>query len=225
MKQGDSLELLQALQEELSHRKAKRAARLRNQVVERLTALRSATSSREQISQELSLFPPHQHQSASRSPEEPPSHHPEPPPARTPALSETPRAETRTTPPPLPPITNRPEEVLSAWTALEVLSPPAYVRPEDLAGGARTRVSTLSGSALPWERGERSRPNQRLYYQVILGAIKMEPAVERLIERYGDTRPERPGVRGKAVLAAVVVDHQGRLVESPAVGVSSFGWG
>ena len=108
---------------------------------------------------------------------------------------------------------------------MEVLSPPAYVRPEDLAGGARTRVATLGESALPWERGKRARPNQRLYHQVVLGSIKMEPAVERLIERYGDTRPERPGARGKAVLAAVGVDRQGRLVESPAVGVSSFGWG
>jgi hypothetical protein len=108
---------------------------------------------------------------------------------------------------------------------LEVLSPFAYVRPEDSAGGDRTRVATLSESALPWERGEGSRPNLRLYYQVVLGSIKMERAVERLIERYGDSPPERPGARGKAVLAVVVVDRQGRLVESPAVGIPSFGWG
>jgi hypothetical protein len=108
---------------------------------------------------------------------------------------------------------------------LEVLSPPAYVRPEDLAGGDRMRIATLSESALPWERGEKSRPNQRLYYQVILGSVKMEPAVERLIEQYGDTRPEKPGARGKAALAVVVVDRQGQLIESPAVSISSFGWG
>lgn len=224
--QNDSLELLHALQEELTHRKTERAARLRAQVTERLTALSSATSSREQTSQELPLFPPHQHQSASRSYEEQPSHRPESPPAKAPAPSETPRAGARTVPPPpLPPITNQPEDILSAWTALEVLSPPAYVRPEALAGGERTRVATLSGSALPWERGEKSRPNQRLYYQVVLGSVKMEPVVERLIERYGDTRPEKPGAHGKAILAVVVVDRQGRLVASPAVGVSSFGWG
>ncbi len=108
---------------------------------------------------------------------------------------------------------------------MEVLSPPSYIRPEDLAGGDRTRVARLSESALPWERGERSRPNQQLYYQVVLGSIKMEPAVERLVERYGDTRPEKPCARGKAVLAIVVVNRQGQLVESPAVGISSFGWG
>jgi hypothetical protein len=53
----------------------------------------------------------------------------------------------------------------------------------------------------------------------------MESAIGRLIERYGDSREEKPGVRGKAVLAIVVVDRQGQLVESPAVGISSFGWG
>jgi hypothetical protein len=55
----------------------------------------------------------------------------------------------------------------------------------------------------------------------------MQSAVERLIERCGDSPEdeEKLRVRGKAVLAIVVVDRQGRLVESPAVGISSFGWG
>ena len=107
---------------------------------------------------------------------------------------------------------------------MEVLSPPTYVRSEDLAGGDKGRVVALSEQTLPWERGEKSRPNQRLYYQVVLGSVKMESAIGRLIERYGDSREERPKVRGKAILAIVVVDRQGQLVESPAVGISSFGW-
>jgi len=126
---------------------------------------------------------------------------------------------------PLPPITNKPDDILSAWMALEVLSPPAYIRSEDLAGGDRKRVATLNDLLLPWEQGERSRPNQRLYYQIVLGSIRMGLAVERLLERYRDSREERPPVRGKAVLAIVVIDRQGLLVESPAVGISSFGWG
>ena len=144
---------------------------------------------------------------------------------QAPATSDTLRSEGGATPPPVPPITNRPEEILSAWMALEVLSPPAYVKPEDLASGDRRRVATLNGSSLPWEKGESSRPKYRLYYQVVLGSIKMEPVVEKLIELYGDSRPEKPGIRGKAVLAIVVVDKGGLLIESPAVGISSFGWG
>jgi hypothetical protein len=53
----------------------------------------------------------------------------------------------------------------------------------------------------------------------------MEPAVTQLIELYGDTDPEKKNARGKAVLAIVVVNNHGQLVESPAVGISSFGWG
>lgn len=220
---NDDVALLRALEEELTHRKTERAARLRDKVAERLRSLSDAASPRTQTSQSrprstLSGYP-----SSSPSFNEGQSHRPQ---SRTPITSETSYVGAPAAPPaPLPPITNRPEHILAAWTALEVLSPPVYVRPEDLAGGDKTRVATLGESALPWERGEKSRPNLRLYYQVVLGSIKMEPAVERLIERYGDTRPERPIARGKAVLAAVVVDRQGRLVESPAVGISSFGWG
>lgn len=126
---------------------------------------------------------------------------------------------------PFPPVSDRPEDILSAWTALEVLSPPNYTRLEDLASGDRRRVALLNESALPWERGEKSRPNQRLYYQVVLGSIKMEPAVERLVERYADTSPEKKNPTGKAVLAIVMVNRQGQLVESPAIDISSFGWG
>ncbi|MBX3329566.1 MAG: hypothetical protein KF722_04125 [Nitrospira sp.] len=125
----------------------------------------------------------------------------------------------------MPGITNRPEDVLSAWTALEVLSPPTYIRPEDLAGGDRRRVTSLNESPLPWERGEKSRPNYRLYYQVVLGSIRMEPTVERLVERYADTHPEKKSATGKAMIALVVVNRQGQLVDSPAVGISSFSWG
>ena len=221
-KQNDSIEFLQALQGELRHRRTRRAAKLLNQVTERLTALKSGISPHEQTSQEFPLFQKYQNQSNSQANTNQPPHAPQPPPAKAPAMIETPRIEARL---PLPLITNRPEEVLSAWTALEVLSPPAYVRPEDLAGGDRTRVAALSESALPWKRGEKSRPNQRLYYQIVLGSLKMEPVVERLIEQYGDTRPEKSGARGKAVLAVVMVDPQGRLIDSPVVSIASFGWG
>jgi hypothetical protein len=53
----------------------------------------------------------------------------------------------------------------------------------------------------------------------------MEPAIRALIERYGDSREERPRVRGQAALAVITVDRHGCPIESPAVAVSSFGWG
>jgi hypothetical protein len=42
---------------------------------------------------------------------------------------------------------------------------------------------------------------------------------------FGDARIERPAARGRAVLAVILVDREGRVVEDPAVALSSFGWG
>ena len=223
----DDVQVLRALQEELKHRTTERAARLRNRVMERLTSSTSATSLPEpQNSFKFSLFPSSLHQPPAPSHSEQASLRSQVPVAKPATTIETLRVAIRNEPPrPLPPITNRPDKILSAWTALEVLSPQAFDRPEDLAGVDPTRVTALNGSALPWERGERSRPNQSLYYHVVLGSMNMEPALELLIERYGETRPEKQNVRGKAALAVVVVNRQGQLVASPAVGVSSFGWG
>jgi hypothetical protein len=217
----DSLEILEALKEELTHRKTKRAERLRDQVNIRLVALRAQSATGARSSQET----PHSPKSEPDSQDEPRHSSTHSRHAKTAPGRETPGAEERTASSPMPPVTDRPEEILSAWTALEVLSPQSYVRPEDLAGGDRTRVAKLNGQSLPWERGEKSRPNTRLYYQVVLGSIRMEPAVACLLERYGDARPEKPGVRGQSALATIVVNRYGELVESPSVGISSFGWG
>ncbi|OVZ66340.1 hypothetical protein CDO46_01160 [Pigmentiphaga sp. NML030171] len=124
------------------------------------------------------------------------------------------------------PSTNWPDDILTAWTAMEVLSPPSYRRPEDLAGGDKYRIAQFNRGALPWENGgERSRPNQRLYYQLILGSIDMEAAVNALLKVYTDTRDERPQARGEAVLATIMLDKNGLPVENEAVSISSFGWG
>ncbi|OCP17576.1 MULTISPECIES: AAA domain-containing protein [unclassified Ensifer] len=116
--------------------------------------------------------------------------------------------------------------VLSAWTAMEVLSPPSFRKPEELAGGDRSRIVHIDRDTLPWEKGgEKSRPNQKLYYQLILGSIEMEAAVSALLAVYTDSRVERPQARGEAVLATIMLDRDGRPVESEAVSISSFGWG
>lgn len=119
-----------------------------------------------------------------------------------------------------------PQAILDTWTALEVLSPQSYKRPEDLAGGDKQAIARLDHRKLPWEGGgERSRKNCRLYYQIVLGSLRMDETVKRILDVYVDKRVERPTARGNAALAVVVVDQHGRLVEAPAVGISSFGWG
>jgi hypothetical protein len=122
------------------------------------------------------------------------------------------------------PITNAPGAVLSAWTSLEVLSPFAYQRPETLAGDPRL-VAPLDDRILPWIRGGYGRQNMKLYYQVVLGSVKLEEAISKLLARYTDTRVERPPARGASGLAVIILNKDGKPVEEPAVAVSSFGWG
>ncbi len=112
------------------------------------------------------------------------------------------------------------------WTALEVLSPQSFRRPEDLASGDRQRVARFNERGLPWENGgEKSKPSYRLYYQVVLGSIDMEKAIGQLLSVYTDKRAERPPSSGESILATILVDREGRPVEEDAVALSSFAWG
>jgi KAP family P-loop domain len=128
--------------------------------------------------------------------------------------------------PPVPDLANSPAAILDAWTALEVLSPQTFRKPEALAGGDRRAVAALDAEKLPWAgMGERARPNTRLFYQVVLGTVNFGAAVEQLLSLYTDLRVERPAAKGEAVLAAVTINRDGTLVETPAAALSSFAWG
>lgn len=220
----DDVSVLKALEDELTHRSTERAANLRQRVWMRLIQLGIRSSSLEQQSFEFTGIPVNENE---RIVQPRPDTFTPPPTSAKPCAptTQTLRGRIEHSHRPAPPITNAPESILSAWTALEVLSPQTFRRPEDLASGDPRRVATLDGPQLPWERGEKSRPNQRLYYQILLGAVRMQPAVELLAEHYEDTRIEKPKAAGNAALAVVIVDKQGCLVDSSAVTVSSFGWG
>ncbi|MGI9332640.1 MAG: DEAD/DEAH box helicase, partial [Gammaproteobacteria bacterium] len=116
--------------------------------------------------------------------------------------------------------------VLDAWSALEVLSPQTFNRPEDLGDGDAALVAEFDGKPLPWAGApEVPKRNTRLYYHVVLGALRMDVTARSLLQAFGDSRAERPNVRGFAALAAVTVDAFGRPADGGAVTVSSFGWG
>jgi len=122
---------------------------------------------------------------------------------------------------------NDPAAILELWTALEVLSPQTYLRPEDLADGDARRIAWFGdGRALPWMGApEKARPHTKLYYQVVLGGVPMDVASTALLKAFGDKRPERPAPRGLAALAAVTLDRGGRPVAEDPIAISSFGWG
>lgn len=216
---------LEALHHELSHRSTKRAGLLRTMVE---TALDNASQeSRPDLEFD---FGDRGADDKAADPQKQPrkqTEHPcrvDPANQRTPQLAPK-RQWSQARAEDFPEVSNRPAGILEAWAAIEILSPPSFDRPQALAGGDASKVAKLTDAMLPWERGERSRPNQRLYYQIVLGSVELESAIAALVDRFGDTRVERPSTRGKAVLAAIVVDKSGKLVEDTAIGVSSFGWG
>ena len=218
--------VLKALQNELAHRTTERAAKLRYRVATRLAerSVHSSSSTPKQHPLQFSNVSVKQSEPAVRSdcdffPQSQESA------GNGNFTSASLRAKLKKhLPGPMPKVTNAPESILSAWTALEVLSPFTFRRPEDLAAGNKALVAKLNPK-LPWDSDDRNSSKGRLYYQVVLGAIRMEPTIEFLIERYGDDRVEKLTPGGNAALGVVIVNERGHLVASPAVAVSSFGWG
>jgi hypothetical protein len=117
--------------------------------------------------------------------------------------------------------------ILDAWTALEVLSPQSFLKPEQLAqNGDRTLIKSAGIGLLPWDGdGEKSKPDYKLFYHIVLGTVKMPEAVAALMEKFPDSRAERPVKAGEAVLASLLVDRNGFLIDEGAAVISSFGWG
>src|SRR5690606_30569448 len=72
----------------------------------------------------------------------------------------------------------------------------------------------------------KSRPRKVLYYELYVGVMPMEPAVDALLRVYADKRAERPSVKGYSPLASVILDKEGRpLEEDGSAALSSFAWG
>ena len=118
-----------------------------------------------------------------------------------------------------------PSAILSAWISLEVLAPLTYKDPVKLAGDDRSCIAKLDGGQLPWLRGEKSRPNRKLFYLVVFGEVNMDTSMVDLLRGFGDDEemPKRQGTR--APIAMAIVDKDGMLVDLESVAVSSFGWG
>lgn len=207
-KRADDKKFCQQLLGELQHRKTKRAQNLKSKVLAANKPLPQTTA---QPPQE-NLIPPVQAPTA-----EPPQNIVPPQTVELPAQINT---------APKPAITNDPKNILRAWTALEVLSPQSYRKEVDLVAGDKYGIAQLDEKQLPWERGEKSRPNKRLYYELILGAVALEPAVESLLKVYSDQRPDKPSKFGYSPIASILLDKEGRpLDEDSTFAISSFAWG
>lgn len=102
---------------------------------------------------------------------------------------------------------------MTAWTALEALSPQSYKRPEDMAAGDRSRVALLDRD-IPWGPNARSKPKHKLYFEIILGAIALDKATDELVKVFGeDEEQSRPDGK-KAAIGPILVDKEGFVLEN-----------
>lgn len=211
----------EAILAELTHRKTARASILRARLAKLLAAIPAPPArppkpvdpgpAPDEASRQASLPLP-----ASAPPQPSPAPHPTP--TAGPDHKSTPLAKR-------PTIANAPRDILASWTVLEVLSPATFRKPANLAGGNAKLISRFD-RGLPWSDGPaKGPPGKRLYFQIVLGSIVMQPAIEQLLSRFADTRSERPQARGETPLAVVIVDREGRPIPNSCAVVSSFGWG
>ncbi|MBO1013773.1 helicase [Achromobacter sp. SD115] len=107
---------------------------------------------------------------------------------------------------------------------MEALSPQTYRQPADLASGDARCIAQLDHDLLPWQHGEKSRPNYQLFYQIVLGAIDMKVATDALVKTYGEEEERNARAQEKAVIAAALIDRDGHLVQENGVAISSFAW-
>ena len=206
---GRDPSILNLLKSELRHRSTQRALALAKKVAAAGGASKPVKKSEPTVSRAPK---------AARQPT--PSANKAEEPAAPPTMAK--RADLR----PKPAITNEPENILRTWTALEVLSPQGYRREGDLTAGDTSRIARFDERELPWERGERSRPKKRLYYELILGAMALGPAFEALLKLYADRRPDAPSMQGFSPLASILLDKEGRPLEDDvSFAISSFAWG
>jgi hypothetical protein len=122
--------------------------------------------------------------------------------------------------------TNTPTDILTAWTAIEILSPPTFNKPDDLAIGEKRQHLPLRKNYLPWENCREKPPEDHTtFYQIIFGTIDMPQAMEDLLKVYTDSRSERPQARNNAIIATITLDQFGCLIERDPIALSSFSWG
>jgi AAA domain len=234
-------DVLLLLEAELKHRSVKRAVALASRVRE---AIASASQANPTALRQGNLFAPPPQAPKTVAPVVPKTSSKHPSPSRSSGETHPPKANAHQSAVPkhvpsisLPPLladnegnsSERPksddtsQSILHAWIAMEALSPQSYKRPENLAGDEKRRVAQLS-EALPWAKGEKSRPNHRLFYEIILGAVDMDAAGKGLVAAFGATEErERPGGQ-KAAIGSIIVDSKGVPLEEKGIALSSFAW-
>ena len=117
-----------------------------------------------------------------------------------------------------------PTAILSAWIAMELLSPRSFTRRGDLAPGKHDQVLVFNPVCPPWRTPEPSPAGSKFFYEIHLGAILMDAANAALKSGRVGQANTRPAGDARAVVATVLVDEAGSLLPEFSVAIASFAW-
>jgi energy-coupling factor transporter ATP-binding protein EcfA2 len=124
--------------------------------------------------------------------------------------------------------------VLSAWSVLEILSPQSFNEQKDLAGGKQERVVFFTNNIAPWEKRRKVPRDKKLFYQIVVGTIDLNEAINLLYKKYKTEKPQEdekeeygiPTVTGESIIGVIIVDENGYLIKNEqSITLSSFAWG
>lgn len=132
------------------------------------------------------------------------------------------------------PLLVRADAVLAAWTTIEVLTPQPLPDPDALRAMRRQLVD-LAKQPEPWtlaeNRPQSNDPNkdpnkaQSISWFVYLGLLDLRAATASLLELFPDEHAdERNYVSGRAPLAVIVLDAEGRPIPGKTF-LASYSWG
>lgn len=127
-------------------------------------------------------------------------------------------------------LTNKTTDILSAWGALEILSPVTFNKKEDLLKVKDTKrkiIYSLDKDVLPWldKTKPKALPQSRIFYHIVLGVIDYGKVIDALLQVYGDSNPNQKIPQSMALAATAIVDSKGILIENSPITISSFAWG
>ncbi|RAJ02343.1 superfamily I DNA and/or RNA helicase [Chitinophaga skermanii] len=119
---------------------------------------------------------------------------------------------------------NKPNEILNAWLAFEVLSPQTFRKYKDLVTSPfGTYIPLKNEGALPWEDVDKYQKDKyRLYFHLVINTIDFEKAIHALVNVYADKVPERPQAKGKAIISSILLNENGVPLQQS---IASFAYG
>ncbi len=76
---------------------------------------------------------------------------------------------------------------------------------------------------LYWSKAP-SKPNYRLYFEIVIGSIALDKTTDELVKVFGNDQERSHPDGKKAAIGSILSDKEGYMFEDNVVAVSSFAW-